>query len=92
MMQRNVSVLIAVAGVVIAVAGLFNKITYHIVSNHVNGLLLGTTPYVVTNYWVSLLGVAIFFFGLHGLWGSEGVPVTVVDEEMVKKYKGEEGE
>jgi len=53
----------------------------------VNGLML-TTPHTVSNYFVTLLGLGILFFGVHLLLARQKEPpVTVFDEEYLKQQE-----
>ncbi|MEM3670821.1 MAG: hypothetical protein QW767_03650, partial [Thermoprotei archaeon] len=68
------------------------KISYGVVHNHINGLVLSPQPATTTNIFVTLVGVAIIYFGVHILIGSQSEPVTIMDEELLKSEEGERNE
>jgi hypothetical protein len=84
---RTVGLIVTIIGLVVMVGGLFFKITYvPTLYDGVNGLIL-TTPHSVSNYFVTLLGLGILFFGVHLLIARQREPVTLFDEEYLKRQE-----
>lgn len=88
MNPRTVGLILVVTGIIVMVGGLFVKITYvPTLYDGVNGLVL-TTPHTISNYFVTLVGLGILFFGVDLLIArQEESPVTVFDEEYLKQQE-----
>jgi uncharacterized membrane protein len=87
MNPKTGGIILVVIGLVLIVGGLFVKITYvPTLYDGVNGLVL-TTPHRVSNFFVTLFGLGILFFGVHLLLANQKEPVTVFDEESLKQME-----
>lgn len=85
MNPRTAGIIIVVVGLVLIVSGLFVTINYvPTVYDGVNGLVL-TTPHTVHNYFVTLFGLGVLFFGVMMLLAKQREPVTMFDEENLRE-------
>ncbi|MCL5788770.1 MAG: hypothetical protein M1357_03075 [Candidatus Marsarchaeota archaeon] len=92
MNHRTLGLGLVVLGLILAVAGVFVKVKYGVVHNHINGLVLASQPAVTTNVFVTLVGVAVLYFAVHLLIADHKDPVTIMDAEMTQESEGTENE